>query len=300
LADAEKRGIVPVPDEFAWPMVFNGVPRPPKGWCILDWRADETEINADLTSRTPEPLKKLLGKDGPQQYIAFHQDKPVYLVKTAEARKALVAAGVIAKPEPRKRAESSHEKAGSSQESAQPGTPTPQSSQKKPAEPTKWEIDDRAVLLAARDIRDCAEANFESLAPLAANGGPETDAAYEAMQFVGRVLIRDWLDVGTERLDVLREYLPGMKEEYGSVNLRESAAKVYAAAIADATPQRMLGFLLHLCTSVVLADPSRFAAADGQSLKDWLLGHYDVSWDACRETAEMELKREMNEPQEAA
>jgi hypothetical protein len=31
-----------------------------------------------------------------------------------------------------------------------------------------------------------------------------------------------------------------MKEEYGSVNLRESAAKVYAAAIADATPQRML------------------------------------------------------------
>jgi hypothetical protein len=249
-------------------------------------------------------------KQTPQVYLAFHNDKPIHLVKTTEARKRLIAANVFDKPEPRKResaknGDSTHKnghssyQTGPNTDNSAPSTHKP-AAPKKPAEPTKWEIDDRAILLASRDIRDCAEANFESLAPLAANGGPETDAAYEALQFVGRVLIRDWLDVGTERLDVLREYLPGMKEEYGSVNLRESAAKVYAAAIADATPQRMLGFLLHLCTSVVLADPSRFAAADGQSLKDWLLGHYDVSWDACRETAEMELKREMNEPQEAA
>jgi len=314
LVDAEKKGIVPVPDEFAWPMSFvaSDHPKPPKGWCVLDAKCLATELSQEITAgylgmSFRAYLKE--HKQTPQVYLAFHNDKPIHLVKTTEARKGLIAANVFDKPEPRKResaknGDSTHKnghssyQTGPNTDNSAPSTHKP-AAPKKPAEPTKWEIDDRAVLLASRDIRDCAEANFESLAPLAANGGPETDA-YEALQFVGRVLIRDWLDVGTERLDVLREYLPGMKEEYGSVNLRESAAKVYAAAIADATPQRMLGFLLHLCTSVVLADPSRFAAADGQSLKDWLLGHYDVSWDACRETAEMELKREMNEPQEAA
>lgn len=283
---AAAKGIVPVPDEFAWGINFTDAPKPPKGWCILEWRADATELKADFTSATPEPLKKLLGKDGPQRYIAFHRDQPVFLVKTAEARKALIATGFIAKPEPRKR-----EKPTPAPSSERPeiGAATPPAP-KEPVEPREWEIGDRANLIAAVKVRDCAEANFENLDKLAENGGPDTDAAYEALRFVGRVLIRDWLEVGDTRLDLLKAYVPDLPDSYSSAQMKAAAERVYKA-IEDATPRRMLGFLLHLTAGVRIAE-----SADERAE---LLGHYDVDWDQCKAAAEAALKRELNGESEA-
>jgi ParB/RepB/Spo0J family partition protein len=278
LDKAAKKGIVPVPDEFSWPVYATGKDTPPKGWSRVDQTPTEGELNGDFKGYQGKKLGQLLGKDGPQQYVAFRQDKPVVLVKTAEARKALVAAGVIEKPEPRKKAaEGSTEKPD--HPNGKPHAPA------KPAEPREWEIDDRANLIAAAKVRDVAEANFDSLDPLASQGGPETDAAYEALRFVGRCLIRDWLEVGDTRLDLLKSYVPDLPDHYSSAQLRAGAGRVYKL-IEEASPRRMLGFLLHLTAGVQIAGSATERAE--------LLGHYDVDWAACQAEAREQLVREMN------
>lgn len=76
---------------------------PPKAWARPDkepWRCD---LHADFPighKRRDEPLEKLLGSAECQRYFGWDQHgRLVVLVKVTDARKALVAAGVLKKPE---------------------------------------------------------------------------------------------------------------------------------------------------------------------------------------------------------
>lgn len=84
----------------------EGFGNPPRGWCDLNQPAWQTDlhdafpIGPKQDPKREEKLGKLLGKACPQRYLAFGSNgKAVTLVKTAEARKALVELGVIKKEE---------------------------------------------------------------------------------------------------------------------------------------------------------------------------------------------------------
>ena len=275
-ADAAAKGI-PLAD-----LGVSGLVHPPKGWCRLDTVIWQTELNTDFpvgpkqNPKREEKLGKVLGKACPQQYLAFaHNDQPVFLVKTPEARKALVSLGVLKKEEKRK------------VEKSKPVKPAP-SKNGKPAGavgPSQWDIDLRAADIGAEACRTMLLANAESLATIGQAGGPDTDAVYQALSFVARVVIRDWLDVGQERAGVIVKQFPGLPSADHPNEIYAPAAK----RLGNLTPAEMVGFLFAATSHVIFSDTRKDA-----TFRDELLAYADTTWEACREKARAELVAEQN------
>lgn len=107
LAKAKKKhGAVPAED-LSW----ESWREYPKGWCPLDLPVGRSELNDPANpwtgKKAERPVDELLGSATftGEKAVAFHPKtgKPVLLVRTKDARRALVAAGLIDKPERVKR-----------------------------------------------------------------------------------------------------------------------------------------------------------------------------------------------------
>lgn len=90
----------------------EGFDKPPRGWCRVDEAISGTELSGDFLGYQGDTLTKKLGKALPQKHLAWGKGgKAVYLVKTAEARKALIEAKILKKVD-RKAAQEEPEQAG--------------------------------------------------------------------------------------------------------------------------------------------------------------------------------------------
>lgn len=250
----------------------SGFERPPRGWCRLDAPLNQTELlgeyavgskNKDAALATP--MGKLLGDDCPQRYYAFARgEKLVLLVKSADARKVLQAVGVLKKPG--RRPAEKGEKA------------PPKPSAKAPAV-SDWEAKRQVGVetsrLVARTLCEYGTDNFEDLDPLAACGGPETNAAYEALVLVARTVAVDWCAMGSEREAAVLALL-GLGEVTGDKRWAAVADK-----LKGLTPRQVLGFLVGACGAAAVGETySGFG-----KLTDDLLAFAELDRDALAEQA---------------
>lgn len=138
--EAKSRGLTPF--EGNWPDYHHS----PSGFSKLDenitkWHHDPL-LGELAECGKGGKLRTLLkeAKADLKVYFAIHQDQPVELVKTADARKALVDAKVLKKEKAKKGSAGGSRNAG----------------------PTEWQIAERVALVTARYVRDSV-ANASSL-----------------------------------------------------------------------------------------------------------------------------------------
>lgn len=102
LAKGTKKGYLPPPDSFKWPLYLE---TPPAGWCDIEVAARFTEIGSELYGSkkvVEQTLSEILGKlDRVYFGVLDNKHKLRALIKTADARKFLVERGVLKKPDPR-------------------------------------------------------------------------------------------------------------------------------------------------------------------------------------------------------
>jgi len=264
--------------------------KPARGW--VEWTG--TFGGSELSGDVPPKLHALKVSDtifdlpagvpvaGCRPQLAFDpKDRPRVLVKAKDVLKALQAAGVLPKPEKRKpeTKPARSETTGPDRETKAPaGGPKPAT----PKGPSEYEVKGRAALVAALKCRDMVLANAESVSEMGRAGGPDTDAVYQALSFVARVVVRDWADVGDDRYDVLNRYfkLPG-ETGYNS----EAGKAITSALIDDMTPAQLVGFLLAAAAHVAIADPRK----GEEKFREDLIAYADTSWDECVTEARREL-----------
>jgi hypothetical protein len=221
----------------------------------VDAGLSETELAADFAGYQGETIAKKLGKSLPQKYLAWGRGgKAVYLVKTSEARKALIDAKIIKKPEPRRKPEETPEK-------AHPGKPVTSTG------PTDAEITARSTQLAGRILSEYAAEQFESLAGL--DDAQVDRPIHDGLRFVAKFLIRDHCSFGHPRVE-------GVKDTFltnGKSAAEEALGKLSAA--------ELLAACLRMIVYPVLEDGADFA--------EELLGWAELDLEGLRETARREL-----------
>lgn len=273
---AAAKGVAEVPEDFTWRMTFGEHPAAPKGWCLLDVPTAGTEIGEEFPPGKvpPLPLAKVLGKDCPQQYLAFHCDKPRLLVRTADARKALQAGGVLKKPE-RKPAEKPKRQVDEEwlrrAEEASPRPQAPDNPQTKPASPPLVdEVDelDRAAQIGAKVLGE-----------MAADDCGDIDAAAVALRMVARFLIRDHCEFGIERRKHVALALGFDPDKAPSGDM------LYHDAADKLSPAEVLGLCVRLAAAPVLEGEGGAKTGFAADLLEW--GQMD--WDQLRDQARREL-----------
>ncbi len=229
----------------------------------------------DLADRAGEPLpwdsplrkktwRQVLGEHCPPVHLAHDREgRPHYVVKAAAARKALEASGALKK----EKAAGGHNGNGNGKAPRKPGT---------------WEVERRAGELATAAVADMVLANAEGLATLAANGGPGTDAAYEALALAARCVALAELDIGNQEAVV--RFVPAVDADDPHLD----AAAAVTAWAAKAQPAELLAFLL----SAASREQFGTYRADRELRQD-LLAYADVRWEDLLKKARKELTREM-------
>lgn len=302
----------------------EGFERPPRGWCRLDAEIPETELDGDFAavplSRKLQKLKALLGRLCPQRYVAFGRGgKAVYLVKTADARRALVDAGVLARPEPRRKpaAKVTHKQAaygpvtivqhpdGTAGDDL-PDAPAPAArgagaptepweevpkAEKPPAGPSGVDIAGRAALIAARVLKEygaeqCSALDDVAEVPDADHGGP----VHDALRFVAEFLIRDHCEFGSERADAVRLAfgIPSdgpIPPTHGAEGRAKALARQAVGAADGLSSSGLLGACLALISYPLLAERHD----NYKPLTDPLLGWAEMDWEQLEEQARREL-----------
>ncbi len=156
----------------------------------------------------------------------------------------------------------------------------------KPGGVQDWQITDRAALVAALKCRDMLLANAESLEEMGKQGGPDTDAAFQALSFVARVLVRQAAEQAAngdvDQLVVLNAYFKVPESRYAL----PANEKLVDAAIDDMTPAQLVGFLLAQTSHWVL---SHSLLARNLPLGKGLIDYADTTWDECLKQAKAEL-----------
>lgn len=242
----------------------------PRGWAhphLPPWHSDLTADFPVGAKRRDEPLKDLLGKADCPRWLAFGRDeKPLQLVKVAEARGALRDAGVIAKE---KRPE------------AEPKPVAPAPAGKAPAGPSESAVSERAAEIAGRILAEFGAENFDDLDVIEEHTGrhPNTSAVWEAFRFVARHLIRDHIAFGHERGAVVERSL-GM----------EPKSTLGRSGVADAEKKMAaLGHRETLALCVRLAAECEFQAAPAGPFGTELLAWAELDWGQLRDQARREL-----------
>jgi hypothetical protein len=223
--------------------------------------ADRRVRTHPAARRTVEPfllqgdsLAKKLGKDLPQKYFAWGKGgKVVYLVKTSDARKALVEAKVL-KPKPKER------------------TPKAPEQKTKHTGPSAREIDDRAAEIACRIMGEYAAEQCEALNELddAKKHGP----IHDVLRFIVTCIGRDHFNGSPIMSDVAES----------TFNVAEDADPFDCidAKIEKASSAELLAMALRLSVSVAIEE--RHTTLD--DMLDWA----ELDWDQLKEQAERELK----------
>lgn len=264
IAKAAAKGIEPADVEVP------NLRRVPRGWCAVgsDLRLTEIDLAGVSAKHASKPLKELLAAPGCvsiPEFVAFGGDgKPVRLVKTTDAKKALVGIGVLKKPEPRKKEKPAPEK--------------PNGKPEKKAGPSPMELENRTAVVLAERCRTMVLANDESLVELAKNGGPDTDAVYEALAMSARLIARDWLAYGSERRDAVVRFVPAA----GTLN--QDKDRAVDKAVGQMTPAEVVGLIFALSAQVAATDPSF-----GKDIVGEFIDYADTTLADCEEQARREL-----------
>lgn len=250
----------------------EGFGNPPRGWCDLNQPAWQTDLHDAFPvgpkqdPRREEKLGKLLGKACPQRYLAFGSGgKAVTLVKTTEARKALVELGVIKKAEKPPATKSAPVKKGK----AAPA---------EPQGPSYHDVTERATQLAATVLGEFGTEQVSAIDDLddAGEEGPIRDV----LGMVARVFAYDSLltyDPGVR--DLFTKLAPELKVPfYDAAN-----EQLLDSKIESMTASQLLGLLLQLATFREMVDgPNRSTALN-------MLAWAELDWDQLKEQARREL-----------
>lgn len=261
VAKAEKKGVLPVPDDF--PQMGAHAP---KGWCELSTHFGQTEVGFGVSlpqSKSGKTLEGLLGDNQPQHYLAFDQwHKKRLLVKATDARKALVELGVLKKPEKQPR-QSQAERTAAATARANGTAP-------KKAGPSPWDVDREAAEIAAKALGEYTEGQCVALDPFCE--GVENDPIRSAIELACRAVCYEW-SRSREGEQLLREWVcpdGDFDEELD-------------AAIRAMPPSRALGLLVAVVTWWEVNDgPNRDT---GKSL----LAFAELDWPQLQEQARREL-----------
>ncbi len=249
----------------------------PKGWCDVATDVWQTELHEDFpigAKRRDEPLKALLGKLCPQKYIAFAADGSARtLVKTKEARAALVDAGVLKPPA---RPERKPEKRTALVRKSDP------SGIAKTDGPTFGAVVQRAVGIAASVLAEYGEEQFGALTSL--DDAEEDGPILEALRMIAGVQAYDALVSGyrtSAERDVLRARFPGIK---GTAESHREDEKFIEAVLPLWSAPKLLAFLLQLSATheMQLDGPNRAAAEN-------LLAWAELDWQQLQDQARREL-----------
>lgn len=249
----------------------EGFDRPPRGWCRTDEPVSNTDLSGDFTGYQGWTLAQKLKEKGvelPQKYFAWGKGgKVVYLVKTSEARKALIEAKVLKKkPTERKVA-----------------TATDEAPMNPAGVIARWQIDERAAAIAGRILGEYAGEQCAALVELddAKANGPICDA----LRFVARSVLRDCMHDDREEAAAAAFGVTEAEKEGWSA--RQSRAGAEAdKKLAGMTAAELLGVCLRLSALSVLAE----RGDRDQSLAEELLGWAELDWPQLKEQAERELK----------
>ena len=297
LLKGTRKGLLAAPEDFTWPEIMAS---PPKGWCDVDAPAQLGDLSADLqgTKHGTTRLRDLLKLDrhppggGPPVFAALDpKHKLRSLIRTADARRLLIAAGVLKKadrkPAPRPPADSPAVSAG----------PAPAS--KTAAPPLladRIDVHDRALANARRVLREYGEEQFAALADLpdAADGGPVLDA----LRLVARAFAYDRLVAGglaESTDDVLKERFAVTQWSYE----HDEDGRRIDAGVHRMTAPQVLAFLLELAAAMELNEANERETA--KDMLDWAELHWSQLQDqARRELAGGEAADEKLERAEAA
>jgi len=256
----------------------EGFDRPPRGWCRLDAPANETELAPEFTGYNGTPLGKLLGDHCPQKYHGFARGgKVVLLVKTAEARKGLVEAGVLKKQEP----------VASGRD--EPTTERAKDQPTKPAAPGLPDIVDKAADLAGHVLAEYAAEQCEALADIAVI--PDADHGrpiHDTLSFVARWLIRDNCQYGGERADVVRAAFGLARTGARPSNPTGADTAALIRLADDALAGLDAAKLLAACLRLV-SGPSLIDAVYDRPFGDELLAWAELDWEQLKSQARREL-----------
>lgn len=121
-----------------------------------------------------------------------------------------------------------------------------------PRVPSDWAVGKRARALALEEIGTTALANFEDLDGLASQGGPETNAAYNALQLVAwQAALNELEDRYGDDDDLcpLSRRIPGLFE----LDDQAEEQRRVAAWAAAASPRELLAYLLETSASGAIA-----------------------------------------------
>jgi ParB/RepB/Spo0J family partition protein len=277
LLKGTKNGAQSAPDDFAWGTDHN----PPRGWCKLAVVPAATELAAEFAGhkRQTEPLFDLLGLvktnlDGagfPVVAAIDEKHKLQLVVRTADARKALVAAGVLKKPDARPAAKKPAAGKTVPLRDDETFDPAPLAvgagAATTPTAPDEGAVADRAVATAAAVLGE-----------MAADDCGDVDAAAVALRMVARFLIRDHTEFGEERRKHVAAALgfPG-ETAYGE--------KVFQAKATELAPADVLGLCVRLTAAVVLDGEGGAEKGFGHDLLDW----GQIDWDQQLDQARREL-----------
>lgn len=291
---AAAKGTAPVPDDFP------GMGRtPPRGWIDVSVKLGECPDKLwerlagnkhDLTIR--DALK---GTDCPR-YVTFSPagGKPVVVVRTAEARRALTAAGILPKPEKRKaepkgdirrceKCKATFDAAGRSKcpSCSAPLDAEPRRDAPAAKGPSQSDVDDRAAAIAGKVLAEFGEENFDDLDQIEKHTGehPHTSAVWEAFRFVARFLIRDHIAFGPARGRIVERSL-GL----------EPASTLGRSGVADAEKKlATLGHRAALSLCLRLAAECELQSAPAGPFGSELLEWAELDWPALQAQARREL-----------
>ncbi len=196
----------------------EGFDRPPRGWCRFDEPVTGTDLNSEFVGYQSWTLQQKLGKDKlPQKYFAFGRNgKAVLLVKTSDAKKALIEAGVLKKPATPKPGANGSAKPAAGNLSPPAG----------PRKPLQTDIDDEAAVLAAERIVDCGKLD-----------------QLPALLLATRCAARELLDVGEAGSEILERVFMLPPIGY-SFTAAQDAAKKVDAQLGTWSPEELSRLLL--------------------------------------------------------
>lgn len=157
-------------------------------------------------------------------------------------------------------------------------------------EPSEWDVERAARDLALSEVHSLARANFESLDALAAQGGPDTDAAYQALQILAWHTALSAKYYGTGEA-LMAELIPGVSVDDETLADMPDRDKAIAKWMADASPRDLLAFLLYTAAEDLLQG---WREEEGDPVRELLLNNFTDagSWDKIKAAAIRQIKAE--------
>lgn len=234
--------------------------RPPKGWIDVSVKLGECpdKLWDKLAGNQHDTkLKDALKGAAIKRYIAFGPGgKAVTLVRTADARKVLIEAKVLPRPESRPKAERSAA-----------ATARANGSAPKPVGPSSHEVDQEAAVIGAKVIRERVAEECKDLEDYGENSQVHT-----CLQFACRAVCYEWSRT-REGEKLLREWVAPDGDFDKALDI----------AIAAMSASQALGLLLAVTAWWETNDgPNRATGRD-------LLAFAELDWDQLQEQARREL-----------